>query len=100
MIVNDLRLGKRGAAWHRGSILASHPAAQGSVPSIPKIFQRPNFDVAEVNQWHWLEESGQWLGKVDQTHLEPASGKLVLKKDLASGFILSAQSQQLDLPRE
>ena len=27
---------ERGAASHRGSILASHPAAPGSIPSIPQ----------------------------------------------------------------
>ena len=25
-----------GAAWHRGSILASHPPALGIIPSVPK----------------------------------------------------------------
>ena len=32
-------------------------------------------DVAEVNQWRWLEESGQWLENVDRTHLILASGQ-------------------------
>ena len=35
-------------------------------------------DIAEVNQWRWLEESGQWLENVDRTHLVLASGKPVL----------------------
>ena len=39
-------------------------------------------DVAEVNQLHWLEESGQRLEKVDRTHLVLASGKPVLQKRL------------------
>ena len=25
--------------------------------------------VAEVNQWRWLEESGQWCENVDQIYL-------------------------------
>ena len=37
-------------------------------------------DVAEVNQWLWLEESGQLFENVDQTHLVLASGKQVLQK--------------------
>ena len=37
-------------------------------------------DAAEVNQLHWLEESGQWLEHVDRTHLVLASGKSVLRK--------------------
>ena len=38
-------------------------------------------DVAEVNQWRWLEEGGPWLENVDPTHLvlHLASGKLVLQ---------------------
>ena len=35
-------------------------------------------NVAEVNQWCWLKERGQWLDKVDRT-LALASGNLVLK---------------------
>ena len=27
-----------GAAYHRGSILVSHPVAQGLIPSVPEIF--------------------------------------------------------------
>ncbi len=41
-------------------------------------------DVAEVNQWRWLEESGQRLENVDQTQLVLASGNPVLQKRLAS----------------
>ena len=37
--------------------------------------------VAEVNQRCWLEESGQWLENVDQTHLVLASGKPVLQQN-------------------
>ena len=39
-------------------------------------------DVAEVNQRHRLDESGQWLESVYRTHLVLASGKLVRKKSL------------------
>ena len=54
---------------HRGSRLASYPAAPGSIPSIPKSFCRGKIiGAAEVNQWGWLEESAQWLEHVDQTH--------------------------------
>ena len=37
-------------------------------------------DVAGVNRWHGLEESGQWLENVDRTHFVLASDKLVLQK--------------------
>ena len=39
--------------------------------------------MAEVNQWCCLEESGKLLENVDQTHIVPASGKLVLKKKIS-----------------
>ena len=39
-------------------------------------------DVAEVNQWRWLEESGQWLENVDRTHLVLAIGKPELQKKI------------------
>ena len=65
----------RGAAYHRGSILASHPAAPGLIPSIPEnFFIGTIIDVAYVNQRPWLEES------VDQNHLVLASGQPVLQK--------------------
>ena len=48
-----------------GSILASFPATQGSILSLPpKKFVRQILNVIEANQWHWLEDSGQWLEKV------------------------------------
>ena len=37
-------------------------------------------DVAEINKRHGLEESGQWLENVHQSHLVLACGKLVLQK--------------------
>ena len=46
----------------------------GSIPSVPKKFSEEKIvDVAEVNQWRCLEESGLWLENVDQTHLVLAS---------------------------
>ena len=49
--------------------LLPDPAAPGLIPSIPKIFSEKNIaQVGEVNQWCWLEESGQWLENVDRTH--------------------------------
>ena len=38
-------------------------------------------DVAEVNQQHWLEESGEWLENVDRTHLDQANGKPLKQKE-------------------
>ena len=48
-------------------ILASHPAAPGSIPSVPEFFSGEIIDVAEVNQQCWLA--------ADRTHLVLASGK-------------------------
>ena len=63
---------------HRGSISASRdPAALGSNSSVRR---GKNVSVAEVNQQHCLEESGQWLENVDQTHQVLASSKQVLQK--------------------
>ena len=74
-----------GAAQHGGSILASHPAAPGSIPSITKKNFRGNIiNVAEINQWHWLEESEQWLENVDRVL---ASGKPVLKNTKKTIFL-------------
>ena len=33
-----------------------------------------------MNQWHCLEESGQWLENVDQTHQVLVSGNILLQK--------------------
>ena len=41
-------------------------------------------NVADVNQWCWLEESGQWLENVIWTHLVLASGKQVLQKQVVT----------------
>ena len=57
------------AQW--SAYLLPDPAAPGSIPSVAD---------AEVNQRRWLEESGQWLENVDQTHQVLPSGKLALQK--------------------
>ena len=63
------------------AFLLLDPGAPGSIPSISGIFSaEKNVDVAEVNQQCCLEESVQWLENLDQTHIVPASGKLVLQK--------------------
>ena len=42
------------------------PGAPGSIPSIlKKCSEEKIVDVAEVNQWHCLEESEQWPENVD-----------------------------------
>ena len=59
--------------------LLQDPAAKGLIPSIPEVFSNKRIvNVAEVNQWRCLEESGQWLENVAQTYLVLASGKLFL----------------------
>ena len=55
----------------------------GSIPSVHKIFSEEKIvDVAEVNHWRCLEESGQRLENVDQTHRELTSAKLELQKSI------------------
>ena len=52
-----------------------------SYPCIPNKFSEEKIvNVAEVNQLHCLEESGQRLENVDQTHLVLAGGKMYCKK--------------------
>ena len=62
-------------------ILASGPSCPGfdSKHSQKKLREKI-VDVAEVYQLCCLEESGQWLQNVDQSHLVLAGGKLVLQK--------------------
>ena len=43
-------------------------------------FSKIYFDVAEIYQRRWLEESGQKLENVEQTHLVLDSGKLSTTK--------------------
>ena len=57
------------------------PAARGLIPSIPqKNSEEKIVDVAENNQRHCFEESGQWLENVYRTHLVMAWGMLALLK--------------------
>ena len=56
--------------------------------NVSAIASEPNFrgkivDVAELNEWHCLKESEQWLENVDRTHLVLASSKLVQNKKLS-----------------
>ena len=55
---------------------------------VSHFFEEKIINVAEVNQQHWLEESGQWLDNVDQTHLVLASGRPVLRKRLPFKYCL------------
>ena len=57
------------------AFLASHPAALVRFSAFLKIY----FDAAEIYRQRWLEERGQRLENVNQTHLVLASGKLVLQ---------------------
>ena len=66
-------------------MLAFLPAAPGSIPRVPKKIQKKNDRCCEVNQWRWLDESGQWLEIVDQTHLVLAGRKAVLQKKIEIG---------------
>ena len=59
------------------------PAGLGSIPSIPVNFSKEKIiNVAEFNPWHWLEESGQWLENVDQTHIVLPNGKPVAQQNI------------------
>ena len=60
----------------------------------PNFFRGKIIDVAEVNQQCRLDECGQWLENVDQTHLVLASGKPVLQKKLKDR---SSHNKQLSL---
>ena len=73
-------MGGGGRIAQRLAYLLPSTPVPGSMPSIPnKISEIKIFNVAEVNQQCCLEESGQWLENVNQTHLVLASGKLVLQ---------------------
>ena len=51
-------------------------------------------NLAEVNQWPYLEESAQSIENVVRTHLVPASGKLVLQK---TSVVIPRQKQNREL---
>ena len=63
-------------------ILASGPSCPGfdSQHSAKILSEEKIIDIAEVYQWRWLEERGQWFESVDRTHLVLASGKPSLQK--------------------
>ena len=62
---------------------------QFRLPVFPKIFRGKIIDVAEVKQWHWLGESGQWFENVDQSLLVLASGKPTTKREeLETDYLL------------
>ena len=50
-----------------GCILTSHPGALGLILAFPKIH-------FEIYRQRWLNESGQRLENIDQTHIVLASG--------------------------
>ena len=60
--------------------LASGPRCPGFDSQCYQIFSEEKIIiVAEVDQQRCLEESGQWLENVDQSHLVLAMGSLVLQ---------------------
>ena len=63
------------------TILTSEPCCPGLISQGSQKFSDEEIvNVAEVNQWRWLEESGQRFDYVHQTHIVLASGKLELQK--------------------
>ena len=48
------------------------------------LFMKMYFNVDEIYQRRWLEESEQWLENDDQTHLVLVSSKLVLQRSIIS----------------
>jgi len=62
-------------------LLVNRPSCIGFNSQRSQFFFRGEIiDFADVNQWPWLEESGQQLKNVDQTNLVLANGKSVLQK--------------------
>ena len=76
-------------------LLTDGPSCPGSIPSIHELFSVEIVDVAEVNQHHCLEESGQWLENVDLTHLALTSGKLEVQKRFPKIGLFSHQSMKV-----
>ena len=65
-------------------LLTDSPAS-GLTPNGPETCSDEKIvDVAEVNQWHCLEECEQRLETVAQTHLVLASGTLVLQTSISA----------------
>ena len=75
------------------SYLLPDPAAPGLIPSIPQIVsEEKTVNVAEVNQWCYLEESGLRLENVDPTHLVLANGRLVVRKIFVANLSVGVKS--------
>ena len=89
------KVGVRVGGWEKHSTqVAFLPLTQQ--PRFDSQRSQKNFrgkitDIAEVNQRCYLEESGQWLENVYQTHLVLASGKPVLQKFI-KGLIKSLEN--------
>ena len=74
------------------STLASGPSCPGlDSQHSPKNFIGKMINVAEVNQRHWLKESGQWLENV---HRVLANGTPVLQKSNANLRFLTNAGEQ------
>ena len=77
-----------GGVGGRGStmvgILAFGPTCPRFDSKHPRIsLEEKIIDVAEINPWHCLEESGQWLENLDQTHIMLHSGKPALQSNIS-----------------
>ena len=57
---------------------------RGGIITSPLAFPNFFFNVDEIYQQRWLEESGQSQDNVNQIHLVLDSGKLVLQKIIKS----------------
>ena len=94
VLVSDVP--NKGSAQHRGSILASHPAAPSLIPSITEKIQRKNIDFAAVNEWGLSEESGQWLENTRQD-----SSKLIVGLNpCPSTFLNQIQLANIQIEKE
>ena len=58
-------------AKYIGSVWASHPAAQGLIHEVPKIYYLSLFSMLLRFIDGSAQSSGQWLNDVDQTHRVP-----------------------------
>ena len=80
---------------NKHSIFASGPSCPRFDSQCSQKFSEENIgDVAEVNQWRCLEESGQWPENADQTHQVLASKHY---KNIADFFSISKKRFQLFL---
>ena len=78
-------------------VLASHPAAPGSIPSVPDFFIGKKFDVTEVYDGAAAQSSGQQrLENVDQTHLVLVASTTYIKNNKNNNNNLLPYSQNSD----